>query len=546
MGTLIKSVSGSGQVLALNQVDLKSKAAGEVIYVGMAAGREVKEGDVLVRISDKEAQKTIRDAQISLESARLSLEKLKEPVDALSLLQQENSLAQARESKQKAQDDLGRAYEDGFNQVANAFLDLPTVMTGLNDLLYDANSVVLQSNINYLNYYCDAAKNFNGKADLYRADAAKNYQAAREEYDKNFQNYKSMTRSSDRAAVESLISETYDTAKAAAESVKSANNLIQLYKDELTKRNLTPQPFADTHLTSLNGYTTKTNSLLTSLLSVKNAIQTDKEAIIGADRTIREREESLAKLKAGTDARDIRAQELAISQKVNALADAREKLADYTIAAPFDGVVASVSVKEGDTLSSGGTVATVITEQKIAEVSLNEVDTAKVETGQKATITFDAVDGLSLTGTVTEVDTIGTASQGVVTYNAQIAFDAQDERVKPGMSVSASIIAESRQNVLLVPNTAVKSQGDGSYVEVIDRQSEATGGGSASGAQETPRQVAVEVGLANDDYTEITGGLSAGDEVVVRTVNSSASAQKNGSSQRSGGPDTFRMPVIMH
>ena len=98
-----------------------------------------------------------------------------------------------------------------------------------------------------------------------------------------------------------------------------------------------------------------------------------------------------------------------------------------------------------------------ITKQKIAEISLNEVDAAKVKVGQKVTLTFDAIDGLSITGEVSEIDALGTVSQGVVTYGVKIAFDTQDERVKSGMSVSAAIITDVKQNVLLVPNAAVKS-----------------------------------------------------------------------------------------
>ncbi|MDD5433706.1 MAG: hypothetical protein PHE77_03610, partial [Candidatus Pacebacteria bacterium] len=61
----------------------------------------------------------------------------------------------------------------------------------------------------------------------------------------------------------------------------------------------------------------------------------------------------------------------------------------------------------------------------MAEISLNEVDVAKVKIGQRAIITFDAIDELEITGKVEDVDTIGTVSQGVVSYNVKIIFDTQ-------------------------------------------------------------------------------------------------------------------------
>src|SRR6185503_5946600 len=109
----------------------------------------------------------------------------------------------------------------------------------------------------------------------------------------------------------------------------------------------------------------------------------------------------------------------------------------YTVRAPFSGTIAKLSVDKGDQASSGTTVATIISKNQIADLSLNEVDAAKVTVGQKATLTFDAVEDLSIAGAVASVDTLGTVSQGVVSYVVKIQFTTQDERVKPGMSVNA-------------------------------------------------------------------------------------------------------------
>ena len=95
-----------------------------------------------------------------------------------------------------------------------------------------------------------------------------------------------------------------------------------------------------------------------------------------------------------------------------------------------------------------------------------------------------------------EIDTIGTVSQGVVTYNVKIGFDTQDERVKPGMSVSTDIITDVRQDVLMVPNSAIKSS---SYVEAL--------------ANGQPVREPVEIGLSNNTMTEIISGLNEGDKI---------------------------------
>ncbi len=479
-GNIVVSVTGSGQVSASNQVDLKPKISGDIIYIGVKSGQEVMAGTLIAQLDARDAQKSVRDAQANLESAKLQLEKLLGPESAV-----------IPRNKEQAQENLKKSYEDGFNTVANAFLDLPAVITGLHDILIGENFSKGQWNIDY---FSNITSKYDEKAVQFRDDAYAKYQEARKAYDKTFILYKSDTRFSDNSTIENLINGTYDTTKIIAESVKSANNLTQFYKDKLTERNLQTEPLADTFLSNLNNYTGKTNAHLLNLLNIKNSISNYKDAALNADL-------------------DIRLQKLTVKQKENALLDAKEKLADYFIRAQFDGTIAKLNFKKLDSVANGTVIATLITKQKLAEISLNEVDVAKVKVGQKAILTFDAIEGFSINGEVAELDTVGTVNQGVVTYSLKISFDVQDDRIKPGMSVSAAITMETKQNALAVPNSAIKIQGNRHYVEVFD--------GAMSSVQ--PRNQFIEIGLANDAVTEIISGLKEGDQIVVRTIASSAS-----------------------
>lgn len=521
-GTLITSVSGTGQISVSNQVDIKTKAAGDVLSVNAINGQEVKNGTILAQLNAKDAYKAVRDAQVNLDSANLALAKLIKSTDQLSLLQADNALAQAEQSKKSAEDGLVKAYDDGFNNVSNAFLQLPAVMSGLNDLIYGFSFSTGQAN---LDYYTDNTSN--SIALQFRNDVNSAYQKARTAYDQNFSDYKSASRFSNTDAIESLINETYDTTKQIAEAVKSFQNLIQLYEDELTKINRKPQALADTQLSSLATYIGQTNTHLLNLLSIRTTIQNSKEAIVNAQSSIDEKTLSLANLKAGVDPLDVQSQQLTIRQRESALSDAREKLADYSVRAPFDGVVATVDLKKGDSVSSGAAAFTLITKQSIAEIPLNEVDIAKVKVGQKVNLTFDAASDLTITGEVADIDSLGTVTQGVVTYNVKIVFDTQDPRIKPGMSVSAAIITSLKTDVLLVPNSAIKSSGNGNYVEILENvpaSSQALSVGIPSVTP--PKQQTVEIGLANDTMTEIVSGLKEGDLVITRTIAASTATTK--------------------
>lgn len=509
-GTLIVSVSGSGQVSASDQVDIKPKASGEVIYLGVRNGQWVGVGEAVARLDSKDVEKSVRNAEISLEKAKLDFQKIKGV----------NTSGTTR-IKQKAEDDLKKSYEDGFNLVANVFLDLPDIMTGLDDLLF--SSVITASQWN-INYYADSINIYNDSADKFKDDAYGKYQTARKEYEKNFADYKSSSRLSDPDIIDKLIKETYNAVRSAAEASKSANNLIRLYKDEFIEHNLKPLSLADTHLASLNSYTGKTNSYLLSLLNAKTGIKNAKDGILDAEL-------------------DFKSQELSIKERENSLQDSKEKLKDYSIRAQFGGLISKVGIKIGDSVSANTSIATLVTRQKIAEITLNEVDITKVKVGQKATLTFDAISGLALTGQVIEIDPLGVVSQGVVTYAVKIGFDTQDDRVKTAMSVSASIVTEAKQDVLLIPNSAVKQQREESFVEIPQEPGLNIETGAALAGvtlENSPIQQQIEVGISNDEFTEVISGIKDGDWVVSRTIQPNSSSPRPQSQQQ----NSFRVPGL--
>jgi HlyD family secretion protein len=255
----------------------------------------------------------------------------------------------------------------------------------------------------------------------------------------------------------------------------------------------------------LNGYTSKVNGHLSTLLSAGTTITNYKDSIISSDRTIREKELSLEDTKEGADDIDIRTQELVVDQKKEDLRQAQETLAEYSIRAPFSGIMASVDIVSGDAVNSGATIGSIVTNDKIANITLNEVDIAKVKLGQKVDITFDALDDLLVEGEVAEIDTLGTVSQGVVSYNVKISFDTKDERVKPGMSITANIIVDSVEDVITISSGAIKTIGKASFVEVM----------LEDGKTERKK---VETGISDDVMIEIKSGINEGDKIVTQTI----------------------------
>jgi HlyD family secretion protein len=206
-----------------------------------------------------------------------------------------------------------------------------------------------------------------------------------------------------------------------------------------------------------------------------------------------------------------------------ALADSAKR----RVTSPIDGTVNEINIKNGDDLANISSGSSRVTPMIIGDLStmkavvtVNEVDIAKVAIGQKAMVKVSALDGLTLTGKVEKLDSLGTITQGVVTYSATIGFDVPDPRIKPGMSVSASIIYDVKTDILTVPNGAVKSDTNGSYVQVMNGT--------------IPERKAVETGISNSTGTEIVSGLAVGDKVVTKTVNPNATTTTSTGTSGSG------------
>ena len=211
---------------------------------------------------------------------------------------------------------------------------------------------------------------------------------------------------------------------------------------------------------------------------------------------------------------------------------AKEDADKRTVRASIDGTINEINIANGDDLSrlssnSNSSAPIIIGDLNTlkAQVEVNEVDISNVNIGQKVSLTFSAIDGLTATGKVEKMDSLGTLTSGVVTYNVTIGFDSLDQRIKPAMSVSAAIITNTKQDVIVVPNSAVKSQKGNSYVQVLNGQ--------------TPENKTVEVGLSNDTQTEIVNGVSVGDNIITNTISitstSTASSRTGSSSVRIPG-----------
>lgn len=455
-GNIVVSVSGSGQIESTDTININASATGNIISVPVKVGQEVKKGQLIASMDST-------DARIALETAQISLDKLKKP-STLTVLQKQNLIT--------------KTYDDAWNNISSYVVDMQTVVAGMYDLNYG-----------YLGYRNKMLLSQAGKDKIDVSEKA--YWDAKSSLDKTVSLYKSLSRSSSNQDLDSLLKASLDTSKVISNSVKlfqaSYDFTTYYLKDGSSSISMSAQKDISTWTNSVNSYT---NSILSSISSISENAQSLQDAMSPADEL------------------DIRQSELSLESKQNSYND-------YFIRAPFDGIISTLTAKVGQ--SASGSIGTLISKQKMVSIPLNEVDIAKIKLGQKATLTFDAIEGLTITGSVDGIDSVGTVSSGVVTYNVTISLDVDDARVKPGMSVGATIITKTAQDVITVPSNAVKSKNGVSYVETLGLTSTPTGSLGIT-SPILPTQITVETGLVDDTSTEITSGLNENDVIITKTI----------------------------
>lgn len=207
---------------------------------------------------------------------------------------------------------------------------------------------------------------------------------------------------------------------------------------------------------------------------------------------------------------------------------------DTVITSPMDGVVVGEPMKEGETVSQGLSSQMVIV--SVADLSamriellVDETDIGEVKIGQNVDFTVDAYPNRTFHGMVTDISkkqyssSSSSSSSSVVYYTVYVEINKDElEGLYPSMTARATIHGRESDNALTVPVTAIRSDGEGSYVYVKK-------GDGVSKAY-------VTTGITTDKEVEILDGLHEGDEIVVSGTVSAEKSTPTNKNQRGPGP----------
>jgi len=173
------------------------------------------------------------------------------------------------------------------------------------------------------------------------------------------------------------------------------------------------------------------------------------------------------------------------------------------IVAPFDGVVADITITEGKEISTATFATPAISLVDTSEIEMpgfiDEIDITMVQLGQEANIILDALPDEEVKGRVAFISLVGTIRTGVVSYDTTITLENPAEELRDGMTATAEVIIERRDDVLLIPNRAIRGTWENPTVLVlVDEQGE---------------EREITLGLTDGINTEVLSGLEEGEKV---------------------------------
>lgn len=535
---LTAAVSGTGTVAPIDSYQVRALTTGEVLEAPFEAGDRVEKGALLYRLDAGGAETAIQQARAGVEQARLNLEQARLNAEQtrhgielaqLEVERAEKNVEQAKKGVERAQ----KSYDDYVRSLTIRAPEggvVRKVLVQKGDILSPGSPVAEIADSSTLTLALP----------FHSADAQRLYAGQ---------------------SAQVTISGTMETLPAVVESIAQADlpgtggtlvRQVTLRLDNpgaLTSANTATASVGSVACAGSGSFTEAIRRTVTaqtggqvaelpvsvgSLVSEGSAL-----AVLGGDTVQKSLEDlTLARENAQdavsaaqdgvssarngvSNARDaaenaqitLKNAQLALENAQLSIQTARDALDNYVITAPISGTVIEKNIKAGDKVDGieSGALAVIYDMSCLKlEMNISELDLKRIQPGQEAAITADALPGQVFTGVLEKVSINGTTTNGFTTYPATILLEDYGG-LNPGMNVSADIIVERIKDALSIPAAAVQ-RGDTVLVPLEGALSE---DGTALIDPTRTEERAVTLGAGDGEFVEITSGLNEGEAILV-------------------------------
>lgn len=446
-GTLTATVSATGNIEPRAEVRLTFQQPGIVAEIFFDQSDAVKKGDVIARLDTTDLELALAQAQASLEQAKGALSQAEIAVEnaktqeIIATANYSRTIQGSRPAEVSAARAALAAAQENLNKLKAG--PSPEDLAAAEAALRNAEAALKQAQTVYdAAFRRDPAGIAASPAAVQLEQATNNYNSAKAQYDKVLKG-------------------------ADAAQIKAAEQQVQTARANLDKV-LTPARQFDIDQAQAQ--------LQQAQLQTRNA-----EIQVANART------------------QVKLAEIQVQQ-------AQRRLDQALLKSPIDGVISALNIKVGEAVGTAVQQPAAIVvdlSQYHIDITVDEVDIAKVKEGQEVNVTLDSLPGVEVKGKVVRISPTSKLVNGVVSYDVRVDIESTDAALRSGMTANASIVLDKRNGVLLAPNWALRR----------DRTTGKTYLTLKVGDQQVS-EVEVKTGLRNDTFSEIVSGAKPGDIVV--------------------------------
>jgi RND family efflux transporter MFP subunit len=468
-GTIIEEASASGKVEPPSLIELHFKNSGRLVSRSADVGETVEEGQVLARQDAAELVAQLEEVEAGVDVQKARLGQLLAGASGEDVRLAETAVENAQQSVADKKNALEKALQDAYTKADDA------VRTKADVVFADPRAANPQINFIVSNQHVET------NTELQRLSV------------------ESMLNAWNAALILSAYADLDATVADALNNLQKVTALLDLIAQAL-----------NAHVSGLSATTLDTWKL--NISTARTTINAASAALISASEDIKDAkgvlasaQNALALKKAPARTEDIALYQAQIREAEARMGRIEAQVHDTRVVAPVAGLVTHTEGEVGEIVSSSESVVS-LTPLGALQIKLNvsENNIANVRVGQKARITLDAFgNGVEWQGSVIAVDPAETIVGGAVYYQTTVLFDAEDERVKSGMTANAWIVTATHESALSVPSSALEMRDNLQFVRVRVRGSDSI------------EERVVQTGISGKGVVEILTGLSGGEEVVV-------------------------------
>lgn len=446
-GDVIQEVTANGTVESTNEIDLKFQTPGTIDKILTKVGDSVKKGAYLVNLDSGTVYSQYLQAQASYNQAKAKLDQLLAGAsdEEINVADQvlKNSQTSLNDAKAKAENDLNQDYSSALVYLIGASSKCNKAITDLKDIekLY-----------------------FNDNSDF-----TKNFIIKRGQADEAF----TIAQTSTENATDNPTHDNIDLALSKMwTALQRTSDFLDYVKTSISDPSFRYSVSA-TDKATITTDSAEVNSVFlnvsNSQTEIANQKITNQININSAENAYNKAKVDLDKLVATPRGVDIAVYQADVDRYRANLTEYADKLRDASIIAPFDGVIAKIDAKIGETVNTEKVVVTLISPKGFQiEADVPETDISKISASDPVKIVLDAIQEESYAGQITEIDSGKTIIDGVVYYKVKVLFEGDSQKIKSGMSGDVTIQADKKENVLNVPQRAVISKSGKKYVRILD------------------------------------------------------------------------------